>query len=58
MQRHPNKRTPHPLSMEEQRLLFSERAGHLAKMALFKVNTGTREHEGCSLQWSWEVRVP
>jgi integrase len=44
--------------MEEQRLLFSELAGHLAKMALFKVNTGTREHEVCSLQWSWEVRVP
>jgi integrase len=58
MQRHPNKRTPYPLSMEEQRLLFSELAGHLGKMALFKVNTGTREHEVCSLQWSWEVRVP
>jgi integrase len=58
MQRHPNKRTPYPLSMEEQRLLFSELAGHLARMALFKVNTGTREHEVCDLRWSWEVRVP
>ena len=58
MQRHPNKRAPYPLSMEEQRLLFSELAGHLARMALFKVNTGTREHEVCSLRWSWEVRVP
>jgi len=58
MQRHPNQRAPYPLSMEEQRLLFSELAPHLARMALFKVNTGTREHEVCSLRWSWEVRVP
>ena len=43
--------------MKEQRLLFSELAPHLARMALFKVNTGTREHEICSLRWSWEVRV-
>jgi len=58
MQRHPNKRTPYPLSMKEQWLLFSELAPHLARMALFKVNTGTREHEVCSLRWSWEARVP
>jgi hypothetical protein len=45
MQRHPNKREPYPLSIDEQRLLFSELAGHLAKMALFKVNTGLREQE-------------
>jgi integrase len=43
--------------MEEQRLLFSELVPHLARMALFKVNTGTREHEVCSLRWSWEVPV-
>jgi integrase len=58
MQRHPNKRAPYPLSMEEQRLLFSELTGHLARMALFKVNTGTREHEVCRLRWDWEVQVP
>ena len=58
MQRHPNKRTPYPLSMEEQHLLFSELSGHLARMALFKVNTGTREHEVCGLRWDWEVRIP
>ena len=58
MQRHPDKRTPYPLSMEEQRLLFSELTAHLSRMALFKVNTGTREHEVCGLRWSWEVRVP
>jgi hypothetical protein len=40
MQRHPNKRRPYPLSIDEERLLFSELEGHLARMALFKVNTG------------------
>jgi hypothetical protein len=40
---HPNEREPYPLSIDEQRLLFSELAGHLAKMAVFKVNTGLRE---------------
>lgn len=58
MLRHPNRRAPYPLSMEEQRLLFSQLAEHLARMALFKVNTGTREHEVCSLRWRWEVRIP
>jgi len=27
-------------------------------MALFKVNTGTREQEVCQLRWEWEVNVP
>jgi len=27
-------------------------------MALFKVNTGCREQEVCSLCWDWEVKVP
>jgi integrase len=58
MQRHPNKREPYPLSIDEQRLLFSELAGHLAKMALFKVNTGVREQEVVNLRWMWEVPVP
>jgi integrase len=58
MQRHPNKREPYPLSVEEQRLLFSELDGHLTAMALFKVNTGLREQEVVNLRWSWEVPVP
>ena len=58
MQRHPNKRPPYPLSIKEERLLFSELDAHLAKMALFKVNTGLREQEVVNLRWSWEVRVP
>lgn len=27
-------------------------------MALFKVNTGTREQEVCQLRWDWEVQIP
>jgi integrase len=55
MQRDPNKREPYPLSIEEQRLLLSELAGHLAKMALFKVNAGLREQEVVNLRWMWEA---
>ena len=58
MLRHPNKREPYPLSIDEEQLLFSELDGHLASMALFKVNTGLREQEVVKLQWNWEVPVP
>jgi integrase len=51
-------RKPYPLSWEEQTRLFRELPDHLARMALFKVNTGCREQEVCSLQWEWEVEVP
>ena len=51
-------RKPYPLSWEEQCVLFQELPAHLAKMALFKVNTGTREQEVCHLRWSWEIEVP
>lgn len=57
MQRHPYKREPYPLSIDEQRLLFSELDDHLATMALFKVNTGLREQEVVNLSWTWEVPV-
>ena len=51
-------RKPYPLSREEQTRLFQELPPHLARMALFKVNTGTREQEVCGLHWKWEVRIP
>lgn len=51
-------RQPYPLSWEEQARLFAELPGHLARMALFKVNTGTRDKEVCNLRWEWEVKVP
>jgi integrase len=51
-------RSPYPLTREEERLLFRELPEHLARMALFKVNTGTREQEVCGLKWDYEVKVP
>ncbi len=51
-------RKPYPLSWEEQRLLFEALPVHLQRMALFKVNTGTREQEVCGLRWEWEIWVP
>ncbi len=51
-------RKPYPLSWEEQTRLFQELPPHLARMALFKVNTGTRDKEVCFLRWEWEVAVP
>lgn len=51
-------RKPYPLSWKEQRELFKHLPGHLARMCLFKVNTGCREQEICCLRWEWEVMVP
>jgi site-specific recombinase XerC len=51
-------RSPYPLTREEQALLFQELPDHLARMALFKVNTGLREKEVCRLKWDYEVNVP
>jgi integrase len=52
------RRQPYPLSWEEQDRLFRELPAHLAKMALFAVNTGCRASEICALRWDWEVKVP
>ncbi len=54
----PDARKPYPLSWEEQARLFKALPGHLARMCLFKVNTGCREQEVCRLRWAWEHRVP
>lgn len=53
-----DKRKPYPLSWEEQTKLFKELPIHLARMALFAVNTGCRDAEICNLQWEWEVEIP
>jgi integrase len=55
--REDDKRGPYPLDWEEQFRLFSELPDYLRKMALFKVNTGCREAEVCSLRWEWERKV-
>lgn len=49
---------PYPLSWTEQQRLFELLPEHLQCMALFKVNTGTREMEVCRLRWEWEIEVP
>jgi hypothetical protein len=36
-------RSPYPLSRDEQAFFFQELPDHLARMALFKVNTGCRD---------------
>lgn len=51
-------RRPYPLSWEEQRALLQALPDHLARMCLFKVNTGCREQEVCQLRWDWEVPIP
>ena len=51
-------RKPYPLGWDEQDYLVRELPPHLQRMALFKVNTGTREQEVCELRWAWEVKVP
>lgn len=51
-------RKPYPLSWEEQNKLFKELPAHLAKMALFAVNTGCRDQEICELRWDWEIKIP
>jgi integrase len=53
-----DKKEPYPLSWDEQARLLSELPPYLAKMALFKVNTGCRDQEVCNLIWEWEVEVP
>ena len=53
-----NRRPPHPLSWEEQDVLFPELPAHLQAMALFDVNTGLRDENVCGLRWAWEVPVP
>jgi integrase len=52
------KRRPYPLSWDEQFRLLNQLPRHLAKMALFKANTGCREAEVCGLKWEWEDEIP
>ncbi|MEZ1729059.1 tyrosine-type recombinase/integrase [Pseudomonas aeruginosa] len=53
-----SRRPPYPLSWEEQSLLFSELPDHLRRMALYKVNCGSREQEVVKLRWDWEIPAP
>jgi len=51
-------RSPYPITWDEQDRLFPKLPSHLARMALFAVNTGLRDSNVCALQWAWEVAVP
>ena len=53
-----NPRWPYPITWQEQDALFRRLPAHLARMALFAVNTGLRDSNVCGLQWQWEVAVP
>ena len=44
------KRSPYPMSWEEQSILFAELPDHLRRMALYKVNSGSREQEVVKLR--------
>jgi len=46
---------PRPISWEEQRLLLPLLPAHLQRMALFDLNTGTRDNVVCNLRWEWEM---
>lgn len=51
-------RSPYPITWQEQDALFRRLPAHLARMALFAINTGLRDSNVCGLEWEWEVRVP
>lgn len=52
-----HQREPHPISWTEQRALLPHLPDHLAKMALFTLNTGARDDVVCKLRWDWELRL-
>src|SRR5215831_5269116 len=53
-----HQREPRPISWQEQKRLLPRLPDHLARMALFVLNTGVRDDVVCSLRWEWEIRVP
>lgn len=53
-----HQREPRPITWGEQRRLLPMLPDHLARMALFTLNTGVRDDVVCSLRWDWEIQVP
>lgn len=53
-----HQREPRPISWAAQRKLLPLLPDHLARMALFTLNTGVRDDVVCNLRWSWEIKVP
>lgn len=52
-----HQREPRPITWTEQRKLLPALPDHLARMALFVLNTGVRDDVVCNLRWAWEIRV-
>lgn len=52
-----DQRPPRPITWAEQAKLMPYLPEHLQRMALFVLNTGTRDDVPCSLEWSWEIPV-
>lgn len=53
-----HQREPRPITWGEQRRLLPLLPDHLARMALFTLNTGVRDDVVCNLRWEWEIKVP
>ena len=53
-----HQREPQPLTWGQQRALLPRLPDHLARMALFDLNTGVRDDVVCNLRWAWEIKVP
>lgn len=53
-----HQREPRPITWAEQRALLPKLPDHLARMALFTLNTGVRDDVVCSLRWEWEIKIP
>lgn len=53
-----HQREPRPITWAEQRGLLPRLPDHLARMALFTLNTGVRDDVVCNLRWEWEIKVP
>ena len=51
---HSDARKPYPLDWDEQDALLQCLPAHMARMALYAVNTGCRDAEVCGLRWEWE----
>ena len=53
-----HQREPQPITWAQQRALLQCLPNHLARMALFSLNTGVRDDVVCNLRWAWEIKVP
>lgn len=53
-----HQRAPRPISWGQQRKLLPALPDHLARMALFALNTGARDDVICRLRWEWELQIP